>query len=486
VNYSPYTWHDGVSGATPITSARLNALEQGLSSALLVGPTATGVAATDTAAINSFIAANPGRIIILQGAYGIKADLGSGSDHGGGIVLNQARTVLMCYGATFTMTVTTQSHYQMVDITAADCGIYGGKWIGDVGAHAGSTGEWGHGIVLAGGSDRSKVQDTYVAKCWGDGYLIWEDPADVSLVNCIADDNRRQGLSIIDATRPRVMGGLFKNTGSTAFVAPGGGISIEPDAATSRDVVDAVITGVTCTGNKGPGVYVSANGRTATGEVIGCRSVGGSDASWGYGFRAIGSTGFRFTSCRAEGATLDGFASDTSSTETVFQSCEAKGNTRYGFLLTGTRELLLGCASSSNGQDGISIQATATDAHVIGGTTNGNSQTTTATYQNVDNYGAGTRVIAHSTSAGGGAKVANYGVVNRTGATSTTIAALVSTGSFGSGSLIDQAGTIQGPPMTAPTGTTAPSAGGAGALPATPTGYMTVKINGTDRKVAYY
>jgi len=36
------------------------------------------------------------------------------------------------------------------------------------------------------------------------------------------------------------------------------------------------------------------------------------------------------------------------------------------------------------------------------------------------------------------------------------------------------------------TGTSSPSAGGAGALPATPTGYVTVMINGTARKVAYY
>lgn len=32
----------------------------------------------------------------------------------------------------------------------------------------------------------------------------------------------------------------------------------------------------------------------------------------------------------------------------------------------------------------------------------------------------------------------------------------------------------------------APAAGGAGALPATPTGYVTIQVNGTDRKVAYY
>jgi hypothetical protein len=36
------------------------------------------------------------------------------------------------------------------------------------------------------------------------------------------------------------------------------------------------------------------------------------------------------------------------------------------------------------------------------------------------------------------------------------------------------------------TTTTAPAAGGAGALPATPTGYVTVLVNGVNRKVAYY
>lgn len=36
------------------------------------------------------------------------------------------------------------------------------------------------------------------------------------------------------------------------------------------------------------------------------------------------------------------------------------------------------------------------------------------------------------------------------------------------------------------TGTTAPAAGGAGALPATPAGYVTLKINGVNRQIPYY
>lgn len=53
----------------------------------------------------------------------------------------------------------------------------------------------------------------------------------------------------------------------------------------------------------------------------------------------------------------------------------------------------------------------------------------------------------------------------------------------GSGNLLQVNTGISIKPATT---TTAPSAGGAGALPATPTGYFTINIGGTARKVAYY
>ncbi|MDN7825096.1 hypothetical protein QZN01_20805 [Burkholderia cenocepacia] len=52
----------------------------------------------------------------------------------------------------------------------------------------------------------------------------------------------------------------------------------------------------------------------------------------------------------------------------------------------------------------------------------------------------------------------------------------------GSGNLTVNGGLTMSPATT----TTAPAAGGAGALPATPAGYATVTIGGTARKIAYY
>jgi hypothetical protein len=53
-----------------------------------------------------------------------------------------------------------------------------------------------------------------------------------------------------------------------------------------------------------------------------------------------------------------------------------------------------------------------------------------------------------------------------------------------SGNIASPYATIGFNPST--TTTTAPAAGGAGALPATPTGYVTIVVNGVNRQVAYY
>ena len=82
-------------------------------------------------------------------------------------------------------------------------------------------------------------------KFWGDGFYVGGAegtlttmPTNCLLEHCIAEDNRRQGLSVVGCERLTVLGGEYRKTGLTASTNPAFGIDIEPDpsAQTSIDV----------------------------------------------------------------------------------------------------------------------------------------------------------------------------------------------------------------------------------------------------------
>jgi len=78
-----------------------------------------------------------------------------------------------------------------------------------------------------------------------------EGGRNVTFDGVIADNNRRQGLSIIDARNVTVRNSVFSNTHGTR---PSAGIDIEPD---KRRRVDGVtITHSAFFGNEGPGIKV--------------------------------------------------------------------------------------------------------------------------------------------------------------------------------------------------------------------------------------
>jgi hypothetical protein len=231
----------------------------------------------------------------------------------------------------------------MIDVTAPDCAVLGGKLIGDVVTHVGNTGEWGHGVSIGAGADRFTARDVYVTKCWGDGFFIWEQPSDVSLTNCTGDDNRRQGLSIFDAIRPRVTGGAYINNGRTIYTGPGSGIDLGPDRGTTRDVIDAVITAVTLAGNRGPGLWSSSNGRSITAVITRCRAINNGVAGSSSGFVVDGAGNHTtFKSCESNGNTLDGWTIGSSVAKTRLVGCSAKLNGRHGISDSGTGTQITG------------------------------------------------------------------------------------------------------------------------------------------------
>jgi len=169
----------------------------------------------------------------------------------------------------------------------SDVEISGGRIVGDRDGHLGSTGEWGHGIMIR-GSSRITVRNIHVSNCWGDGISIGAvtqrdrrvtSSSDVVIASVICTRNRRQGLTIGRASRVRVRDSEFSDTSGTL---PGCGIDIEPDAGDgTRDVR---IENCLVRGNQGSGIqiYKRVSGVTITRCTI--------EGNRSYGVLAVGAT----------------------------------------------------------------------------------------------------------------------------------------------------------------------------------------------------
>lgn len=143
-----------------------------------------------------------------------------------------------------------------------DVEVSGGRIVGDRDVHLGSSGEWGHGVMVR-GAERVTLRDLHISRCWGDGISVGgmsvggmsgERPVpsrDVLIVNVTCAGNRRQGLTIARARQVRVIRSSFVDTGGTL---PGCGIDVEPDANDSARFV--LIADCLVRGNQGPGIHL--------------------------------------------------------------------------------------------------------------------------------------------------------------------------------------------------------------------------------------
>ncbi len=140
----------------------------------------------------------------------------------------------------------------------SDVEISGGRIIGERDSHLGSTGEWGHGIMIRGAS-KVTVHDLHVSHCWGDGVSIGGSKIDgvivpsrdvvIARVQCVG--NRRQGLTIGRSRQVRVYDSSFTDTGG---ILPGCGIDVEPDAGDIAS--DVVIANCLVMRNQGAGIQL--------------------------------------------------------------------------------------------------------------------------------------------------------------------------------------------------------------------------------------
>jgi hypothetical protein len=114
-----------------------------------------------------------------------------------------------------------------------------------------TTGEQRHGIFIFGARNVA-ITGLESSGHGGDGFYIGDYASDIVITGCLADDNRRQGLSITSASRVYVADCEFSNTRGTA---PEFGIDLEPNNA--RDLMrDIIIVRPQTIRNNGGGILI--------------------------------------------------------------------------------------------------------------------------------------------------------------------------------------------------------------------------------------
>ncbi len=188
----------------------------------------------DTAAINDLLrkAEYSGgaydTVYIPDGTYHINTV----KDGMGGIILTDNQNLIMSSNAKLVAIKNSSANYQVIwAFGRKNVTISGGQIVGDRDTHSGG-GEWGQGIKIS-GCTNVYISDVEVSKCWGDGIYIgfYDGPnkasSGVIIENCNLHHNRRNNLSITDASNVTVRNSQFNYANGTD---PQYGIDIEPNS----------------------------------------------------------------------------------------------------------------------------------------------------------------------------------------------------------------------------------------------------------------
>ncbi|MEQ7802652.1 right-handed parallel beta-helix repeat-containing protein [Pedobacter sp. ASV1-7] len=190
-------------------------------------------------------------VFIPDGTYMISATSATGQ---AGLVLRDSIALRLGNNAILKAISNGSGAYAIVKIhNVRNVSISGGKIVGDRLTHIGTFGEWGMGIEIR-NSTWINLNNLTVKECWGDGIYIAGGATHVTLDSIFADNNRRQGMSVINAKELLVTNSEFNNTNG---VAPESGIDLEPNAGDSISGVR--IVNCAFRNNNGLGLHMYGN-----------------------------------------------------------------------------------------------------------------------------------------------------------------------------------------------------------------------------------
>ena len=248
---------------------------------------ATGDGTTDdTNAILAAIAAMPSNgsnLLFPQGTYIVNADNYNGLKFSG-----KTNFAIEGYGATIKVknAAPVVGGYEVMSFFTCSNGAINGLTIDGNRANRTITGETSaHCLTICTSCSQITVNDVIAVNSPADGFLIntftpataSTYPTDISLVNCVADNAYRNGLSVIGSLRCTVQGGEYKNTNG---ILPKCGIDVEPDASYTYGNRYMVIDGARLFNNDGYGLTLG--GPITLNQNILITNVTGSDNDLGF------------------------------------------------------------------------------------------------------------------------------------------------------------------------------------------------------------
>jgi len=207
-----------------------------------------------------------------------------------GIYLNTGSTVIFRDSSSLLMVASNQVWYQVIGINNVhDVKVYFPRIKGDRIRHIGTKGEWGFGIAIT-NSKNVRIIQPIISNCWGDGIYINDlaknkGSGNIFIDGAWLDNNRRNGISIIDGSNISIINSLISNTNGTM---PSSGIDIEPNNG-NGELKEISLNNITTYNNAEYGIltvlvgFVSASKKNVDIEINNCID-DGSNYGMGYYF----------------------------------------------------------------------------------------------------------------------------------------------------------------------------------------------------------
>ncbi len=225
----------------------------------------------DTAAIQAAVnkvAGTGGTVLVPAGTYmiDVRASINLGSN----------MTFKMEDGATLKAIANNLGSYNVIKIAGkTGVNVVGGTVDGNRQQSTAKGGQWGYGVTVR-ASSNVYIENVISRDCWGDGFIVSDASTNVNFYNVTADNNRRQGMSIVWANGVVVRDSIFKNTHGHN---PQAGIDLEPDLGKSvtnvkilnSQFINNYWSAIALYGKNGPISNVTITGNTATGNKTGIR-----------------------------------------------------------------------------------------------------------------------------------------------------------------------------------------------------------------------